>query len=744
MKEGGVPCSTDMAKKKPEELITLNKLISRYLTFIEVEKNYSIYTIRNYKHYLTTFADWFSKNYQQEYIDRLNSEIVRSYRLWLSHYLDQYGKNLSRTTQSYYVIALRAFLKYLSRKGHKSLAPDKVDLPKGEARTIKFITREQVESLLEMPDMNKPEGLRDRAILEVLFSTGLRVSELAKLDWDRVDLKQREFGIIGKGRRPRVVFLTERAVGWIKRYLDGRSDVWKPMWIRLGGKRIDPAVGSEKIRLSVRGIQRIVEKYRRMAGIPIKVSPHVLRHCLHPDTKIFTGRKVITSSLLYQTKERKILSLNLKKAKIEDDVITRSESHEAIKLVEIWAGGYILRCTPEHRLFTLGEKGLKEIFAGELKKGDWVLGSKKWNLDGERKFKPDFWRFYGYLLGDGTVSLRRRCLLLNDKDKGNLDFYGELCERLWNVKPKIERDKASKSFVMTIYSSALAKTIWEFGWAKKATQKVVPAVLFGVSAEERQAFLAGLYDAEGNTGEPRFFSSSLELIKGYQLLLLTLGIDAHLYERDRLVKLPVSKKVFKSRIYDLNVLQMPDQIRFRELVPTRKQIKVKMVYEGEKIPSMKMLTKINSDLTKKGLSWNKYLEKYGIKHIGRYLRTMVTTKETLQKIISSLKELKYDNTNIFNVLEMLVNNDTLKWLRVRRAVTTDYQGIVYDFTVSGNHNLMTDGFISHNSFATTLLQSGADLRSVQEMLGHKNVSTTQIYTHVTNPKLKEIHDKYLK
>lgn len=268
----------DMAKKNKEELISLSKLIHRYLTYIEIEKNYSLYTVRNYKHYLETFADWFTKNYQQEYINRLNSEIVRSYRLWLSRYENERGETLSHTTQSYYVIAIRAFLKYLSKKGHHSLAPDKVDLPKGEGHSLKFMNREQVERLLEMPNVTEDSGLRDRAILEVLFSTGLRVSEIAKLDCDKIDLKTREFGIIGKGRRSRIVFLSERAAEWLAKYMSARSDAWKPLWIRFGGSKVDPAMGSEKIRLSVRGIQRIVEKYRMAAGIPMKVSPHVLRH----------------------------------------------------------------------------------------------------------------------------------------------------------------------------------------------------------------------------------------------------------------------------------------------------------------------------------------------------------------------------------------------------------------------------------------------------------------------------------
>jgi site-specific recombinase XerD len=267
-----------MAKKQVLDL-TLRVHIKRYLSFIEVEKNYSKFTIRNYTHYLWMFRDWFEKHYAQEYIEKLTSEMVRKYRLYLSHFETPQGKQLSPTTQSYYVIALRAFLKYCAKKGIKTLSAEKVDLPKSEEHQIKFLDREQVERLLMSPDTSTIAGLRDRTILEVLFSTGLRVSELAKLDIDKIDLREREFGIIGKGRRARVVFLTIRSTEWLDRYLSARSDPYRPLWIRIPKSgEWDPAMGGERARLSIRGIQRIVEKYRRSAGLPIKVSPHVLRH----------------------------------------------------------------------------------------------------------------------------------------------------------------------------------------------------------------------------------------------------------------------------------------------------------------------------------------------------------------------------------------------------------------------------------------------------------------------------------
>ena len=267
-----------MSKKQPLD-IELRTHIKRYLSYIEVERNYSKFTIRNYEHYLGFFRKWFEKNYEQDYIEKLTPEMVRRYRLHLARFEMPDGKRLSPTTQSYYVISLRAFLKYCARKGIKTLSPEKVDLPKGEDHRIKFLDREQVERLLMAPDTSTMSGLRDKTILEVLFCTGLRVSEMAKLDIDKIDLKQREFGILGKGRRMRVVFLSGRAVEWLDRYLTARIDPYRALWVRIPRNgEWDPAMGNEKARLSVRGIQRIVEKYRRAAGIAIKVSPHVLRH----------------------------------------------------------------------------------------------------------------------------------------------------------------------------------------------------------------------------------------------------------------------------------------------------------------------------------------------------------------------------------------------------------------------------------------------------------------------------------
>jgi len=163
------------------------------------------------------------------------------------------------------------------------LAPDKIDLPKKESLSMKFLTIDQVERLLNQPQLSKQAGLRDKALLEVLFSTGLRVSELVSLNRDQVDTKRREFGVIGKGRRPRVVFLSDRASEWLERWLDSREDEWRPVFVRFSGAKPDPFADGEDMRLTTRSVQRLVDSYCRKAHLPVKVSPHGVRHSFATD-----------------------------------------------------------------------------------------------------------------------------------------------------------------------------------------------------------------------------------------------------------------------------------------------------------------------------------------------------------------------------------------------------------------------------------------------------------------------------
>lgn len=267
-----------MVKERTE----IDRLIEEFLEHLEIERNCSPLTIRNYRHYLNRFSGWLKKNHPRAKLESLNLDTIRKYRVFLARLTDKKGQTLSRVTQSYYVIALRAFLRFLIKNDYETLAPEKIDLPKTESRSIKFLSTEQVERLLSQPKISTPAGLRDKAILEMLFSTGLRVSELVKLNRDQINLKRREFGVIGKGGRARVVFLSESAVKWLKKYLDQRDDSWRPLFIRYTGAADESGEG-EKMRLTVRSVQRIVEKYARKARLPVKATPHVLRHSFATD-----------------------------------------------------------------------------------------------------------------------------------------------------------------------------------------------------------------------------------------------------------------------------------------------------------------------------------------------------------------------------------------------------------------------------------------------------------------------------
>lgn len=254
-----------------------------FLEHLEVERNVSPLTIRNYGHYLRRFTDWFLAQGQTD-ITQLNLDLVRSYRVYLARYTDpKTDQNLSKRTQSYYIISLRSFLKWLVKQDLPVLHPEKIDLPKAESHHMKFLSTDRVELLLNQPTLSAKTGLRDRAILEVLFSTGLRVSELVSLNRDQVDLERKEFGVIGKGRRPRIVFLSDRAAYWLDRWITSREDNWFPIFIRLSGKKPDLLSDGSEMRLTTRSVQRILDKYSRKARLPVKITPHGMRHSFATD-----------------------------------------------------------------------------------------------------------------------------------------------------------------------------------------------------------------------------------------------------------------------------------------------------------------------------------------------------------------------------------------------------------------------------------------------------------------------------
>ena len=266
--------------------MSLEPLIDDFLEYMEVEKGRSPLTIREYRHYLSRFLDWLKTNSKATGPDDITSELIRRYRLYLAHLCNPYGTLLKRVTQTYHIIALRAFLRYLLvQRDIATLSPDKIELPKQSQRLVTFLNSEQLERLLKSPEISDEAGLRDKAILETLFSTGLRVSELVRLNRDQINLDRKEFGVRGKGDKLRVVFLSDTAAQWLERYLQTRKDSFKPLFRRYSG-RVDTIKDGEKMRLTARSVQEIVKKYAKRCGLPIEVTPHTLRHSFATDLLI--------------------------------------------------------------------------------------------------------------------------------------------------------------------------------------------------------------------------------------------------------------------------------------------------------------------------------------------------------------------------------------------------------------------------------------------------------------------------
>ena len=252
--------------------------ISQFLEYLELEQNRSSKTIENYSHYLTRLSDFAGEIKLAD----INEELIRKWRLWLNRLGTNTTDELSKTTQNYHLIALRSFLRFCARRGLFTLVPDKIELARTKRPQVTFLTPEELERLASQPDLTKLNGLRDRAIIELLFSSGLRVSELVGLDRDHINLKRREFMVRGKGQKDRPIFISAEAADWIQRYLDKRQDNTKPLFIRYAGsKKVD--LSGNFTRLTARSIQRMIGRYALAAGITKHVSPHTLRHSFATD-----------------------------------------------------------------------------------------------------------------------------------------------------------------------------------------------------------------------------------------------------------------------------------------------------------------------------------------------------------------------------------------------------------------------------------------------------------------------------
>ncbi len=266
-----------MAASRPK----LSHHLRRFLEYMEIERGRSQLTIRNYEFYLQRFIDW-AKDPQPEDV---TSEQVREYRLYLNRLEDPKRGTLKKNTQNYHLIALRSFLKYLVRHDVETLAPEKIELAKQSAREPAFLDARDLERLLEAPMHDSaPEMVktRDRAILELFFSTGLRVSELASLMRANVNIEREEFSVRGKGDKLRVVFLSHQARHWLKTYLELRHDEVPFLFLRHDRAKNDKPPSA----LTPRSIERLVARYSVMAGIPKHVTPHTLRHSFATDLLI--------------------------------------------------------------------------------------------------------------------------------------------------------------------------------------------------------------------------------------------------------------------------------------------------------------------------------------------------------------------------------------------------------------------------------------------------------------------------
>lgn len=256
-------------------------LLYDFIESLEVEGGRSSKTAQNYTHYLERFEEFTEQGIR---VADITPEVIRKYRLWLNRYKNEHGETLSTITQSYHLIALRGFLQYLSKRDIKSLAPNKINLPKTHRKQVTFLHVDEIERMISEIKTDTEPGLRDRAIVELFFSSGLRVSELVNLDRRDINTKRREFMVRGKGQKDRPVFISQEAAEHIQNYLSERNDNLSPLFLSYSkNASVSPDTTGDYRRLTARSVQRMISKYAKLAGITKHVSPHTMRHSFATD-----------------------------------------------------------------------------------------------------------------------------------------------------------------------------------------------------------------------------------------------------------------------------------------------------------------------------------------------------------------------------------------------------------------------------------------------------------------------------
>ncbi len=256
-----------------------SKAKTDFLEYLEIEQNRSQRTIKNYDHYLTRLEDYAGAIL----IENIDAELVRKWRLWLNRLGTNTSDELQKNTLNYHLIALRSFLKWCARRDIEAMPPDKIELAKSVRKEVTFLGPEELDLLFAQPNTSTLQGMRDRAILELLFSSGLRVSELTGLNKDHVNLKRREFTVRGKGQKDRPIFISEDAAAAVTQYIEARNDTLPSLFIQHSKKKLPTNTSGNYSRLTPRSVQRMVARYALLAGITKHVSPHTLRHSFATD-----------------------------------------------------------------------------------------------------------------------------------------------------------------------------------------------------------------------------------------------------------------------------------------------------------------------------------------------------------------------------------------------------------------------------------------------------------------------------